>query len=167
MLADVPNPVELASPVPALMAGLCLVGLGAALFAFHRQGWRKCLADPAVPPEDRQYYRKQFVRRVQVSWLLAFVGILLPLGDSILPRLWPPQEHPIWFAWYWILVIALVSWLILLAISDLTAAHAHTALAIARLRETQRKIEQELLSHRVRSNGTPGGSSPESNGSMK
>ena len=140
--------------MPAFVAGGCLICLGSVLFFAHRQSWRSRANDAEITPNDLAYFRQQFVRRSQVAWLLAFIGALLPLGDSILPRFFPPQEHPNWYALFWIMVLALAPWIMLLAVRDMAATRLHGEKAMSRLRESQRKMEQEIQALRAKNNGS-------------
>ncbi|MCE9554074.1 MAG: hypothetical protein K8T91_11955 [Planctomycetes bacterium] len=80
--------------------------------------------DAAVPlaPRDfqeaqRDFYRRQFRRRMQGSIMLGAVGLLLPLGGWI--------EDGMLNLAYLALLLALVGWMLMLGIADLVATRHH------------------------------------------
>jgi len=83
------------------------------------------LRDEPTPPHARQeyqiaerdFYRRQFRRRMQGSLMLGAVGLLLPAGKFI--------DDTAWTLAYLTLLLALVAWMLMLGIADLVATRHH------------------------------------------
>lgn len=80
--------------------------------------------DPAVPlsqrdfqETERDFYRRQFRRRMQGSLMLGAVGLLLPLGGFI--------DDGILNLVYLAVLLALVGWMLMLGVADLVATRHH------------------------------------------
>lgn len=135
--------------IPAFVFGACLVIGGSLALVWHVRSWRRHRQEAAAGDGDLQYYRRQFVRRIQASSLLVILGILLPVGDSLIP--W--KHYPGGFAVYWMIVLALAVWVLVLGCGDLLSTRVHSRDALRRLRalrERQRELEREIA--RIRSN---------------
>lgn len=66
---------------------------------------------------ERDFFRRQFRRRMQGSLMLGAVGMLLPLGGLI--------DDSLWNLAYLALLLALVGWMLMLGIADLVATRHH------------------------------------------
>lgn len=141
--------------IPALIFGLCLVIGGSLALVWHVRSWRRQQQEGDGGSPERDYYRRQFTRRIQASGLIVVIGILLPVGDSLIP--W--KQYPGAFAAYWVTVLGLALWVMWLGCRDLlsTRVHARDALSkLQSLRQKQRELEQEIARIRSRSpNGRP------------
>lgn len=142
--------------IPALVFGACLVIGGSCALVWHVRSWRRQQQDSETTDAERQYYRRQFGRRVQATGLIILIGILLPVGD--LP-MW--KDYPGSWAFFWMAVLVLTVWLMVLGCRDLlsTRVHSrHTHERLRLLREKQRELEQEVARIKARSpNGRPPG----------
>lgn len=137
----------MAERLPALIFGLLLAGGGGLMLWTHVRTWRSRRGDESLTDNDRQYYRRQFRRRLQVSALVVVIGIMLPIGDLEAP--W--RDHPGGWAVYWYVVLGLALWIMFLAFGDLVSTRSYSQAAMARLREQQRALEQEAARLRARS----------------
>lgn len=124
-----------------------LAGLSAALVWWHLASWR-ALRETDLDPEEFDYRRRQFRRRMQTSLMLGAVGVAILIGSRI-----SPQAHPSLFVFYWWGVGLLVIWVALLAVADMISTRQY----IGRLRSRyQRELDaarRELLKRE--GNGAP------------
>lgn len=120
---------------PAIV-GLGLLAAAVAWMLWHVRGWRGAQR-AALEPAEYEFRRRQFRRRIQTSGLLAALAVALLIGPHI--------EDPFWATWYWIGVLALLVWLVLLALADIAATHLH----FARVRDEFR-AEEAALRHELR-----------------
>lgn len=141
--------------IPALIFGLCLVIGGSLGLVWHVRSWRQQQQNTDASSPDRLYYRRQFSRRIQATGLIVLIGILLPVGDSLIP--W--QRYPGAFAVFWMALLGLAMWVMLLGCYDLLSTRVHARDALSKLhllRQKQRELEQEIARIRSRSpNGRP------------
>ena len=125
---------------------------------------RPGLAGPAprkLEPEEREFFRRQFRRRVQTSTLLAVIAAPLPLGQWIIQAAdelreadWPKRTFAVWLA----VLILLLVWVAVLALADLWSSR----LFFSRLRQRywleKTRLEAELRRiHGAGGNGRPSG----------
>jgi hypothetical protein len=136
--------------------------LGAAgLMVWHVRAWR-AQRQRKLEPEEREFFRRQFRRRVQTSALLAVVAGALPLGQWI-AQMAAEQADAAWAKWafaFWGLVILLLAWVAMLALADLWSSR----LFFGRLRQRfwleKTRLDAELRRiHGVGGNGKPAGNS--------
>ena len=88
------------NPYVALFAGCGISLFAVCLLLTHMMSWRRQRNDPALTDEDRVWLAKRFRRRMQTSGMLVIIGVLIPVGDQLLPL------DPRWFAIYWLVVLA-------------------------------------------------------------
>jgi hypothetical protein len=122
---------------PSLLVCLGLVAIGVFMIRGHLRSWAARQAEGISDPADLLHYHSQFRRRVQTSALIALIGVLIFVGDVISKQIGPGL-----FGVYWIGVLALVGYLVLLAILDGLATATHTRAALARLRAQRRQLER-------------------------
>ena len=141
--------------IPALIFGLCLAIGGSLALDWHVRSWKRQQQETDGTAPERDYYRRQFSRRIQASGLIVLIGILLPVGDSLIP--W--ERYPGAFAAFWIIVLGLALWVMWLGCRDLLSTRVHARDALSKLhslRQKQRELEQEIARIRSRSpNGRP------------
>lgn len=125
--------------LPAAIMGAFLVLLGGWFMSQHWRSWRDQSRDASLEPSEREYFRRQFRRRMQASGQMLVIGILVPVGDWIS---WDRDDASL-FAVYWLAVLALTCWVLLLAVADLAATRAHSRVALSRLASKQRALEAE------------------------
>ncbi|WP_437224342.1 hypothetical protein SH661x_003588 [Planctomicrobium sp. SH661] len=130
------------NPIPALVFGVLLLLVGAAMLRSQRRGRRD--ADNALTGEERKFLSLRVRRRNQVAGMIILIGIMIPVGDSLIP--W--KNAPGTFAVYWMIVIGLALWTGLLAVGDMAATRAHMARELNRLHRSQ--LELHRVAQRAR-----------------
>ena len=137
--------------VPAAVMGAGLALLGAWFLRLHWQAWRGHQADAALDDADRSFYRRQFRRRMQASGIILVIGVMLPIGDSLIP--WRREDASV-ATLYWLLVLGLTCWVLLLAMGDLLSTRAQSRAALSRLQRRQRELQEEADRLRAAARGT-------------
>jgi len=148
--------------LPALITGTLLILFGGGYVWRHINARKAQLADPESAPEDRAFERQQFRRRVQTSGLICLIGILIIVGDVVIP--WGRNGRgdkiaaTFWFAIYWCGVILIALWVMLLALGDFLAIRTNSQGKLSRLRAAQQSLQREA--ERLKSERRDGTSSP-------
>lgn len=139
--------------LPAVIVGSAILVFSGGLGWKQWSAWKGGTAD--LPREDdaRVHASRQLRRRLQVSILLALVGLMIPAGD-LLPIF---RRSPRLFVIYWLGVLAVVTWAVVLALGDLASNLAYSRVARNRLRQERKALEMELRDYRKTTNGHPGG----------
>jgi len=131
---------------------MVLVVVGVLMMRAHCRTWARQQGDQGLNQWDRKRLGSRFRRRMQMSGMIALMGVMLGFGDALI---WQQDLEVI--AVYWIVVICLGGWLLLLGMGDLASVRVDSKQARAELREigTQRQeLEAELAKMRRRgSNG--------------
>lgn len=133
--------------IPALIAGSLLIVFGGGYLARHVSARKAQLADPLASEEDSAFERAQFRRRVQTSGLICLIGVLILVGDLVIP--WGRNGRgdkvaaTFWFAIYWGGVILIALWVMLLALGDFAAIRTNSQGKLSRLRAAQRSLMRE------------------------
>jgi hypothetical protein len=142
--------------VPAALVGAGLVLLGSWFINLHLRTYRRQRTGASGEEAESAYSRRQFRRRMQASGLIIVIGLLLPIGDSLIA--WPAGEAGL-IAWavYWLFVLGLTGWVMLLAVGDLAATRTHAQSALNRLQQRQRELQAEA--DRLRGSTRPPGGS--------
>ncbi|QDT52926.1 hypothetical protein Pan44_09390 [Caulifigura coniformis] len=122
---------------PSFLVCAGLVTIGVFMIRSHLRTWARRQTEGITDQADLLHYHGQFRRRVQTSALMAFIGVLIFVGDLI-----SEQIGPRWFGFYWIIVLSMVGYLVVLAILDGLATASHTRAALARLRAQRRQLER-------------------------
>lgn len=138
--------------LPALIVGTVLVVFAAGLGWWHWSAWKSGPARQPADDETRRHAWRQMRRRLQVSALLALIGVMIPLGD-LLPVF---RRSPQLFVIYWLGVLAIVIWVVLLALGDLASNLAFSRVARNQLRRERQSLEAELREYRAQTNGHHG-----------
>lgn len=136
----------------SISVGVVLVALGVWLLRWHVRTWRGQREDDTLSERERRHYRGQFRRRMQISGMLVLIGVLIPVGDLLIP--W--QKFPRVFALYWGVVLLILAWIMLLAALDWLSSRMNARAARAALFSLQRKqreLEEEAARLRRNSNG--------------
>ena len=140
--------------VPSTVMGAGLVLLGGWFLSLHLRTWRKHKQDETLDEADRRFYFRQFRRRMQASGIILVIGVMVPVGDLLIP--WGKEDASV-ATLYWLFVLALTCWVLLLAMGDLFSTRAHSRAALSRLRSKQRKLQAEAdrlrAAHRDPGNG--------------
>ena len=141
------------NPWPALIVGLVLVASGTFAIRSHMRSWRRQQDDPTFQDRDREYYGRRYRRRMQMSAILVILGILIGVGDVLLPF---QKAHPGPVALYWIGVLLLTGWLILLGLADLFSTIAYGRVELARVRQQRQDLERQVIEFKHRHLEHPG-----------
>ena len=136
--------------LPALIFGSLLMVI-ACIFGYVVWRIRRGL-DGMVESDDgaRMHADSQFRRRMQVSVLLFFIGILIPVGDQMDAVF--VQRPTYFFLWVGsIMVLAL--WMVLMALGDWLSTMTYSEIAKAQLRSERRELENEIRRYHASKNG--------------
>lgn len=135
--------------LPAVIAGVLLV-LMAAGTAWYQWGvWKSGPAQLPDGDEARTHLARQLRRRLQVSAMLALVGVMIPFGD-LMPIF---RRSPRLFFVFWVSVLGLVAWIVVLALGDLASNLARTRVARSQLDAERKALEHEIRRYRTQGNG--------------
>lgn len=126
-----------AGPIPGLIFGGCLIVLGISMLLAQKKNFQS-LSSTDTDRREYDFLLKRARRRVQVAGLILIIGIMIPVGDALIP--W--QKAVATFAIYWIIVIVLAMWTILLAFADIAATRMHTSIELTRLQNQQQNLER-------------------------
>ncbi|MBI1345853.1 hypothetical protein GC163_06145 [bacterium] len=135
-----------AENIPALIFGGGLV-VFAGVVAWYQWTYRQ--PEAAADELSQTHARRQLRRRLQVSGMIALLGLLIPLGD-MLPLF---RNSPVAFFVFWVALLCLTGWIVLLAIADMASAKVFHGRAAKQLLQQKRELEAELARYRSRSNG--------------
>lgn len=138
-------PSSIDDRIPGLVFGLLLIGGGIGMLRAQRLAARKLSAAEASIGE-RRFLTSRIRRRSQVAGMILLIGIMIPVGDSLIP--W--KRSPATFAIYWMIVIGLAFWTMLLAVADMAATRIHTTAQLNDLRRQQTQLEQAARAIRAR-----------------
>lgn len=125
------------NPIPAAIFGGLLLFTGIVMLLSQRRTGE--VVDQGKSKEECRYLQHRLRRRTQVAGMIILVGVMIPVGDSLIS--W--KNAPGTFAVYWMIVIGLACWIGLLALGDMAATRAYMA------RELNRLHRSELELHRV------------------
>ena len=132
--------------------GAVLVAVGLLMIRSHRRAWARQQDEAGLSREDRTRLFLRYRRRVQMSGMIAVLGIMLGGGDALI---W--GQGLVVATVYWVVVIGLGVWLLLLGIADLASVRIGSRDARNELRqisEKRKELEAELEEiQRRRSNG--------------
>jgi hypothetical protein len=143
--------------IPGLLFSAVLVWVGVLLAIWHWQGWKSIAQDPEEGTETRW---SQVRRRIQVAVMIALVGVLLCIGDTVLPILqrggWMTERRmAVWWTVDVILLLFLAVWIALMALGDMAVTMSRTRVEQLRLRQKQRELTEELERYRQRHGDSP------------
>ena len=143
--------------IPGLIVTALLVSLGVLLAVWHWRGWKRIENDLEEGTETRW---SQVRRRIQVAVMIALAGVLLCIGDAVLPVLhrggWMSQAHmTVWWTIDVVLLLFLAVWIALVALGDMALTISHTRVDQLRLRQKQRELAAEIERYREQNGDTP------------
>ncbi len=136
--------------IPGLIVAAWLVSVGVWLAVWHWRGWKRIAGDPEEGSETRW---SQVRLRIQVAIMIALAGVLLCIGDTVLPVLqrrgWMTlQRMAVWWTVDVILLLFLAVWIALMALGDMALTTSRTRVDQLRLRQKQRELTAEIERYR-------------------
>ncbi len=146
--------------LPSYLLAVVLCLAAAILITRHIRAWQR-QADEELGERELKFYRRQFRRRIQTSALIGLLGAAILGGQLLIDKV---HSWRLQVAW-WIGIVALVLWIVLLAIADLAATSffysrekSDFVVEHAKLQAELRKArEEESQMKKQRSqNGKPG-----------
>jgi uncharacterized membrane protein len=125
---------------------LHVIATGISLFGLlmiwrHQSQWNQQQADAELGVGEKRFLHRQYRRRMQSSAMIAILGFLLHGSNEHLIN-W--QRAPGGFFVYVCVMLILVAWIVMLAMADFLAAQITHQLALARLQEHQRQLEESV-----------------------
>lgn len=136
--------------IPGLIVAAMLVSFGIFLSAWHWRGWKRIEHDPE---EGTEFRWSQVRRRIQVALMISLVGVLLCLGDTILPIMQragtlSEQRMAAWWTVDVILLLFVAVWIALLAIGDMAVTASRARVEQLRIKQQQRELAVEIERYR-------------------
>lgn len=126
--------------IPGVIVSVFLVGLSALWIWGVHTTWQRQKVDPDVNPRERDFYSRQYRRRLQIAALVGLIGILIPLGDSVLIF----ESRPLEWACYITFVLLLSLWVLLLGFADLAAIRSHHLPSLQSLKDRQQALQARV-----------------------
>ena len=140
--------------LPMTITGASLLVLGVLMMRSHTRTWRYRQSDESLDEGESQYFKSQYRRRMQTSAIIALLGVMLFVGDVVLPLFLERKNLAAVFGVYWLVVLLLTLWIFVLAWGDVAAIRVHSQTALARNRRKQQELEKQIVElKRRRSNG--------------
>lgn len=125
--------------IPAILFGAFLLVVGGLMLAAQRRGARRLL-ESAAGEGERRFLSLRIRRRSQVAGMIMLVGIMIPVGDALIPgEAW--KHRPATFAIYWLIVMGLALWTIVLAVGDMVSTQTHVAMELHQLQRHRAELE--------------------------
>ena len=145
---------DLSSFLSSFAVAIVLVATSVALIVRHVRVW-KGLKSEALDERELNFRRRQFRRRVQTSAMIGLLGVAIVVGQLLMDIVKSPRFH----VYYWIGVLALLLWIVLLAVADMVATSAYYSRERSDLAVGHAKLQIELRKARERAgrrhNGKP------------
>ncbi len=136
---------------PALIVAVVLVVFGASLMVSHVRSWRRRRGDLNLDEDGRAYFEKRYRRRMRISATFIILGILIGVGDALLPM---HKNQPVAITLYWIGVLLLTGWVLLQGFGDLWSTAAYTGAELTRIQQKRRELERQLVEFKHRNLGS-------------
>lgn len=123
----------------AFAAGVSLFGV--LMMWRHRSQWNLQQADPQLEVGERRFLHRRYRLRMQSSALTVILGLMLNASNEHLVN-W---QQPGPFFIYVFVMLGLAVWIVILAFAEFLSAQVVQRMALARLREHQRQLEQSIV----------------------
>lgn len=136
--------MQLRDILPELIFGGLVVATAAGLAVQQWRTWQRNREDFADDAGAALHSWRTLRRRLQVSVLLAAIGVMLPIG------VWQPlfQKRLLLFLGFWLAVFLLICWVVLLALGDMLATAVHARMIDVELNRERRRLEDEIERYR-------------------
>ncbi len=136
--------------IPGLIVSTMLVAVGVGLGVWHWRGWKRIENDLEAGTETRW---TQVRRRIQVAMMIVLEGVLLCVGDAVLPILhrqggMTQDRMAVWWTVDVMLLLFLAVWIALIAIGDLAVTMSRSRVDQLRLRQKERELHAEIERYR-------------------
>ncbi|WP_459556948.1 hypothetical protein [Lacunimicrobium album] len=133
--------------LPSLIFGGGLLVLGLWMMSMHRRYARVNikLSPTAEERAEQRYVRRRFLRRMQISGMIAIVGMMIPGADAAVILL-----QPLIATVLLMLILALVGWIVLLTFGDIYESRGFSARSQAKIKQLKRhheELQDELDRH--------------------
>jgi hypothetical protein len=116
---------------------LVLLGTSGLLLDSHRRAWRAVCQNSSTSDSERNFGRRQYVRRMMASGIIGLVGIVIGLGPLV-----PAQPAPL--AIYVLVLLSACCWLMILALVDAWATRHHFRQKRGQFRAEELELVHEL-----------------------
>ena len=139
-----------ATTLPALIFGAGLVVVAFIMGVFVWRARREL--DAVIEGDDgaRVHADRQFRRRIQVSVMLAVIGVMIAIGDQM-DMFFGPRM--VWFLLWVGAIFVLVFWMVLMALGDWLSTITYSEIAKAKLRFERRELEEQIRRYHASTNG--------------
>jgi hypothetical protein len=132
--------------IPGLICTALLLALGVPGAWWYRRAWRRTAGEPptlAVTPPA------QSLRRAKMAMLIAIEGVLLCLGDAVLPVLQragliTPRPMAVLWTLDVLVMLGVAFWLMLLALGDMSASIARNRRVRQHTLQQEKSLCEEL-----------------------
>lgn len=108
----------------------------------HYAQWKRQQADAQIEAGEKRFLHSQYRRRMQSSGMIVALGVLLNFSNEHLVA-W--ERAPMGFVVYVCIMLVLVAWIVLLALTDFLAHQMVHRIALTKLHEQQRELERAAL----------------------
>ncbi|HWL09492.1 MAG TPA: hypothetical protein VNQ76_13875 [Planctomicrobium sp.] len=134
--------------IPALLFGGFLLVTAISMLIGQRRGWMA--VQKSAQQKELPFLRRRYRRRSQIAGMILIIGLMIPLGDSLIP--W--ENAPGTFAVYWMIVLALALWTGLLAMGDIMSTKMYMTMELNRLH--RQEVQLKEAAKRLRENNNSG-----------
>jgi hypothetical protein len=135
---------------PALIVAVVLIVFGASLMVSHVRTRRRRRGDLRLEENERAFFENRYRRRMRISATFIILGILIGVGDALLPM---HKNQPLVISLYWIGVLLLTGWVLLQGFGDLWSTAAYTGAELTRIRQKRDELERQLVEFKHRNLG--------------
>ncbi|MFT5522328.1 MAG: magnesium-transporting ATPase (P-type) [Pirellulaceae bacterium] len=125
--------------LPSLYFGIPLFVVALLMLFWHYSKWNR-LKSQQLGDHERDFYQRQFRRRIQGSIMIGIVAVMV-VGEH-----WIGDE--MFAAIYWAIVLVLVLWMVALAIMDSIASRGFFELELNRNLRIQETLQAEIRRYR-------------------
>lgn len=125
--------------VSLLLVGALLMAVAIGTYVRQSRAWQSQQQE-SLPRFETDFYRRRHQRRSQISWLLGIVALTIAGGMYL--------RDPLILGIYWLGVLALLCWIILLAMVDASASHAYFSRIRSHQLAEQAALHREALQKR-------------------